>query len=78
MKIELEKSSGRAICRNRQCSQNPDYINEGGRIKSGTTCAVFLMDSASGWNRSFYCRECIDKIYLDLKIKLNPKLWIFS
>jgi hypothetical protein len=78
MKIELEKSSGRAICRNLSCKSNPDYINEGGRIKSGTTCAVIGMSSAAGWNRSFYCRECIDAIYLDLKMKLNPALWVFA
>lgn len=77
MKIDLEKSSGRAICRNHQCKKNPLYINDKGRIKSGTTCVVFMMDSASGWNRSFYCRECIDALYLDLKIKLNPSLWSF-
>ena len=77
MKIELEKSSCRAICRNHLCKQNPDYINEGGRIKSGTTCAVIRMWSAAGWNRSFYCRECIDQIYFDMKKILNPKLWSF-
>jgi hypothetical protein len=76
MRIELEKSSGRAICRNQTCKSNPLYIKDG-RIKSGTTCAVIGMSSAGGWNRSFYCRECIDEIYLDLKTKLNPALWIF-
>jgi hypothetical protein len=77
MKIILEKSSGRAICRNRQCNKNPLYISEGGTIKKDTTCVIFIMDSAGGINRSFYCRECVDKIYLDIKTILNPALWSF-
>jgi hypothetical protein len=77
MKIELEKSSGRAICRNFLCKNNPLYINPSGRIKSGTTCVVIGMSSAGGWNRSFYCRECIEIVYADLKTKLNPLLWVF-
>jgi len=78
MKIELEKSSGRAKCRNRACKKNPDYIAESGRIKSGSTCIAITMDSAAGWNTSYYCRECVDEIYLKMKTLLNPALWIFN
>lgn len=77
MKIRLEKSSGRAYCRNKDCSFNPDYISDKGRIKKDTTCAAITMDSSSGMNTSFYCRECIDKIYENMKKILNPALWAF-
>jgi len=74
MQIVLEKASGRSICRNHLCSKNPEYINKG-RIKSGTMCAVFVMSSASGTNLSYYCRACIEDIYLQMKKILNPDLW---
>jgi len=77
MKIGLEKASGRAICRYIQCEQKPEYINERGCIKNGTTCAFFTMSSASGWHTSYFCRDCIDKIYRDVKAILDPKLWAF-
>ena len=77
MKIELEKSSGRAKCRAFNCKELPEYISEGGRIKSGTTCVAITMDSAGGYNTSYYCRDCIDKLYDDIRKILNPKLWVF-
>lgn len=77
MKIDLEKASGRAKCRNRSCQKKPEYISANGRIKSGTTCAAITMDSAAGFNTSYYCRECIEIIYEDIKKILNPKLWVF-
>lgn len=77
MRIKLEKSSGRALCRNKTCKRNPEYISEAGRIKSGTTCVAITMDSAAGFNTSFYCRECVDELYQELKKVLNPALWSF-
>jgi hypothetical protein len=78
MKITLIKASGRAFCRSRDCKHLPEYITEKThRIKTGTTCAAITMSSAAGWNTSYYCRDCIDKLYLDIKTILNPALWIF-
>jgi hypothetical protein len=77
MKIELEKSSGRGKCRSGYCKQNPEYISENGRIKAGTTCVAITMRSAAGRNVSYYCRECVDQLYEDVKKILNPKLWVF-
>jgi hypothetical protein len=77
MKIQLIKASGRAICRSRTCKQLPEYISEKGRIKIDTTCAAITMDSAAGYNTSYYCRDCIDQLYLDIKKILNPALWSF-
>jgi hypothetical protein len=77
MKIELEKSSGRAKCRARDCKKLPEYITDKGRIKVNTTCVAITMDSAAGWNTSYYCRDCVDKLYEDIKKILNPKLWVF-
>lgn len=77
MKIELKKSSGRTKCRSNICLKKSEYISDNGRIKKDTTCAAITMDSASGYNTSYYCRDCIDKVYEDLKKILNSKLWIF-
>lgn len=77
MKIELEKASGKAMCRNKTCRKKPEYISENGRIKSQTTCVSFTMQSAAGFNTSYYCRDCVDQLYEDIKKILNPKLWIF-
>lgn len=77
MKIVLEKSSGRAKCRARTCKKLELYISESGRIKKDSTCAAITMDSAAGWNTSYYCRDCIDTLYNDIKKILNPALWAF-
>lgn len=77
MRIALEKASGRAKCRNNSCKKKEEYISANGRIKSETTCAAITMDSAAGFNTSYYCRDCIEVIYEDIKKILNPKLWIF-
>ena len=78
MQVKLEKASGRAKCRHPQCKQLPEYINDKGRIKKDTTCAVIWADSATGWNSSYYCRDCIDTIHNDIRKILNPKLWAFQ
>ena len=77
MRIELEKSSGRAKCRNSKCKKNTKFISEAGRILKDTTCVAITMDSAAGYNTSYYCRECVDEIYDDIRKILNPKLWSF-
>jgi hypothetical protein len=77
MRLGLEKASGRAKCRHEQCQRKTEYINEKGRIKSGTTCVWISTEGAGGWHTSYYCRDCVDKIYEEMKKILNPKLWIF-
>ncbi len=77
MKITLEKSTGRAKCRSSSCKKMTIYISGSDRIKVGTTCAAITMDSAAGVNTSYYCRDCIDQLYLDIKAILNPALWKF-
>jgi hypothetical protein len=77
MKIALEKSSGKSKCRNKDCKKKPDFISDTGRIKSQTTCVAMTMESAAGFNTSYYCRDCIEQLYSDLKKVLNPALWVF-
>lgn len=74
MKLSLEKSSDRGICRYDECQNNPKYINDLGRIKKDTTCVRIHINGIT----AFYCRECIDKIYEDMRKVLNSKLWIFN
>jgi hypothetical protein len=75
MKLLLETSSGRTKCRGLTCKKLPEYISEKGRIKAGTKCVCFWMESASGWAGSYYCRDCIDQLYIEMKKILNPNLW---
>ena len=77
MKINLIKASGRAICRSKDCKKKPEYISEKGRIKADTTCVAIMMDSAAGYHTSYYCRDCIDQLYEDIRKILNTKLWVF-
>lgn len=77
MKIKIEKASGRSICRYHKCPRNDEFIAPSGRIRANTMCAVISAESASGWNTSYYCRSCVDLIHEDIKMHLNPKLWIF-
>lgn len=78
MKIALEKASGRTKCRG-QCKNNPEFISVDSRgrriIIKGTTCAAISMNSSAGYTTSYFCRDCIDKLYIDMKTILNPKLW---
>lgn len=76
MRIVLSKATGRAKCRHNNCENKPEYI-EKGRIKKGTTCVIVYQSGASGLFAAHYCRNCIDKIYEDMKKVLNPALWIF-
>jgi hypothetical protein len=78
MELGIEKSNGRQKCRYQLCAKDPLYISPNGRIIKGTTCAVIVMDSAGGWNSSYYCRSCIEKIYIQMKMILNPNLWVFQ
>lgn len=77
MEITLEKASGRSKCRYQGCCNNPEFISKSGRIKKDTVCARIMTQGPGGWHGSHYCRECIDKIYIDLKKILNPALWAF-
>lgn len=73
MKLRLEKSSGRAVCRYDECQNNPKFITDDGRIRKDTDCIVVTIRGIS----SFYCRECVDKLYEDMRKIMNTKLWIF-
>jgi hypothetical protein len=77
MKLGLDKSTGKRKCRGTCCKKNPDYISTVGRIKKGTTCVWIAIDDASGGAVAYYCRDCIDTVYVEMKKILNPSLWIF-
>lgn len=78
MRITLEKASGRAICRNTSCSKDPEFISDKGVIKKDTVCVWIAISTAGGGASACYCRPCVDKIYLEIKKTLNPKLWAFQ
>lgn len=78
MRIGLDKASGKAKCRYEKCKRKPEYISVKGRIKKDTTCAWISAQGAGGWHTSFYCRDCIDDIYQEMKKILNPQLWVFQ
>lgn len=78
MKIELEKASGKSKCRYDGCQNKSEYINEKGCIRENTTCAAVTIKVAKGSYTAYYCRDCIELLYVDLKVILNPKLWVFQ
>lgn len=85
MLVQLIIANGKCQCRNPQCTKNPEYIitnknwpTRPGRIKKGTTCASIRLDSANGWNTSYYCRDCLVALHDEVRKVLNPKLWLFT
>ena len=77
MELGLDKGTGKRKCRNSSCKKNPKYISATGRIIKDTTCAWVYVSDAAGGAQAYYCRDCIDEIYLRMKKILDPKLWIF-
>jgi hypothetical protein len=77
MQLGLEKASGKSKCRHQGCKQKPEFISEKGRIKKDTTCVWISTQGPGGWHTSYYCRDCIDTIYQEMKKILNPNLWVF-
>lgn len=65
-------------CDNYHCSHDPelfDKVINTHFMKEGTIYArIFL---ASG-NVDYYCRNCIDQVYQNIKSKLDTKLWVFQ
>lgn len=77
MKVGLEKASGRSKCRYDSCLKKTEFISDKGRIKKDTICAWISTQGAGGGHTSYYCKDCIEKIYFDFKKILNPNLWVF-
>lgn len=64
-------------CRNPNCKRNPEHminiLGDVWYIKVDTTVARLAIKS----NEEYYCRGCIDELYLLFKAKLDAKLWAF-
>ncbi len=78
MNFTLEKASGRAKCRYSKCERKPEFISANGRIIKDTTCIWVGIMGAGGYCSACYCRDCIDKIFVEMKKNLNPNLWVFK
>ena len=76
MIINIEKSTGRRICRYQNCLKNENYISKDGKIIKGVICASITIQSSSGLSTAYYCKDCINYLYSDIKKILNPNLWI--
>lgn len=77
MHANLEKASGRSICRNKNCKCLPELIKDGKIIK-GTTCAAISIWGAAGGVTAYYCEDCIEDIIATLKKELDPNLFAFK
>lgn len=78
MWIKIIKATSKAKCRGIKCKNLPEYINRNGRIRKDTNCAVISISASNGGATAFYCRDCVDQVYMDMRIALDPKLWIFK
>lgn len=79
LKIEVEKLDYSGVkCSHPNCKKDPLYHNKildfCYFIKEDTVVAIVSMDDKV----EIYCRLCIDDLYKSLKIKLDPKLWVFN
>jgi hypothetical protein len=65
-------------CANPQCKNLIEYtynvIGHVYRIRRKTTCLVV----STQFGTEYYCRDCIDTLYRQLKPSLDSKLWIFK
>lgn len=76
MQILLVKASGKAKCRHTECEKKPEFISKNGRIIHETICACIILNS--NYTAEYFCRDCIHKVYRDMKKILNPDLWVFG
>jgi hypothetical protein len=77
--FKLEESG--YSCDYKECNHNPEYhdtILRTHYIKIGTICAMVTIDTYDYELSELYCRECIDRFYQDIKLKLNSSLWVFK
>jgi hypothetical protein len=81
MKIEILKAPRSCICRGETCKKNPKYIRASkyrdNVIITGAICAKITLVGINNAS-CFYCRDCIDDLYLYMKSELNTNLWAFK
>lgn len=71
-------------CHNNKCPRNPLYHEKCNRflshtrIKTNTVCAELTIEGYDRTLTVFYCRDCIDLIFKDLKLVFDSKLWAFQ
>ena len=84
MKIELVEAISYIFCANEGCQKLPEHIYNtatgGPRIKVGTTCIRFhFYDTTYDRNEVFYiCGGCIDSVFKDIRLAMDPKLRAFT
>ena len=54
--IEIVKSSGKCICRGNKCNYRT-------KIPKDNICLSIYTGSASGFNTSYYCKDCMLEIF---------------
>jgi len=64
-------------CHHTDCDKLPEYhdhiISDVYYIKLGTTIAEIT--NGGSFSAEYYCRPCIDKLYQEIKLKLDSRLW---
>jgi hypothetical protein len=81
MELKIISASGRAICRGEHCKGLPEFIIKLGvfrynnnRIRKDTQCLMITMWSAAGGTTAYYCSDCMNNIYVEMRSVLDPKL----
>ena len=77
MIIKIVNKPG-TMCRGTNCSNDPKYINENGRIRKDSPCAQIMTNGSTGYHSSYYCRNCLEDVLKLVKYTLDPKFWIFK
>ena len=81
MRFKLTKADANinCYCSRNDCKQKDKYFEKPifpdwkPKIKLDSVIAVVLVGTAT----EVYCRDCIDKVYLEFSSVFNSKLWAF-
>jgi hypothetical protein len=74
--IKLDESGHK--CDGLNYKKNPEYfyciLGSIYHLRTGSTVAEIVLNNS---DYEYYCRDCIDDLYVYIKSRLDTKLWIF-
>ncbi len=81
--FSIEKANGYQQCSYHDCHSLPEYTHRilngaDPLIKRDTICARMVIWCGGEQYTRYYCRDCIPRLYEDMKKVLDPNLWIFK
>jgi len=81
MDIEIISAPLGLYCLHPHCKKIKEYVSPKGRIKQNTTVAkitIYFKSIRYPTRIVYYCRSCIDQVFFDCRLNLDPKFWVFK